>query len=36
MNDGDLSAILSLLSVPAGGLIAWVILWWFLFRGPRK
>lgn len=35
MSEGDLSAIFTLLAVPAGGLIAWLILWWFLFRGRK-
>jgi len=32
MSEGDLSAILTLLAIPVGGLIAWVILWWLLLR----
>lgn len=32
MSDGDLSALLTVLAVPAGGAIAWLILWLFLFR----
>jgi hypothetical protein len=31
MSDGDLSALLTLLAIPAGGLIAAAILW-LLFR----
>ena len=32
MNDGDLSALLTLLAVPAGGIIAAIILWAVLRR----
>lgn len=35
VTDGDLSALLSLLAIPAGGLIAWLILA-FLFRGHKR
>ncbi len=33
MSEGDWSALLTLLAIPAGGLIAWLILWALLFRG---
>ncbi len=36
MSDGDLSALLSLLAVPLGGLLALLILWPFMRWTERK
>lgn len=36
MTDGDLSALLTLLAIPVGGLIAWAILWLLLFRNDKE
>lgn len=35
MSEQDLSALLTLLAIPLGGLIAWGILWFLLLRDDK-